>query len=380
MKILLVTTDTHLNGGVERHLLTLAIALHQQNINVVVCCGASWGPLCEALTKEGIKVYTLNQQNHHSLSTLSQFRKVLLNEKPDLIHGHLMPFGIMIAIRLFAKRIPIIITRHFAFNPTEQITLRRRIYEFIENCLTRKTKSLCYVSHGAKKSDPKAPQWAKVIYNHLSLSPLPLPQKNLHDILNLSNDIPLIGTVTRIVKVKNPLATTRVICNVLAQHPTAHGVIIGNGEDYLIQTIKNEINSFNLNDRFHLMDARDDAPLLMQDLSCYVMTSHSEGLPTALLNALHANIPVAFMNGDGGLQDLADLNQIIPFGKCVPQGDEKTLTKAIIHILNHPEEKHLYCINSPKVLREHFDIKVTLPQLISLYEQSIKNIRVKASK
>lgn len=376
MKILFITAGSSLLGGVERHLLTLAVALHKQQIEVSVCCGATYGPLCDALKSEGIQTYTLNSSNGHTFSLLKRFKAVLREVKPDIIHGHLMPFFVMVAIRLYARHIPLVITRHFSVDSNEKKTLRRSLFELLEYSLTRKNNSLCYVSYGSRKSDLKAPHNAPVIYNPIDLTPLPKPTQSLHEILQIPSNVPLIGAATRIVNVKNPLALTRVILTVLNQHPTAHGVIIGNGDPSILQAIKDEIATHQSHTRFHLIDARDDAPILLQNLDCFVMTSHSEGLPTALLNALHARVPLAFMNGIGGLEDLTQLNEGQPFGKVVPQGEETSLAQAILHLLKHPEERERYCQNGKKLLEKLFDIRVILPQLLALYQRLLPHTAI----
>ncbi len=121
-------------------------------------------------------------------------------------------------------------------------------------------------------------------------------------------------------------------------------------------------------DRFHFLGYRPDAATLVGDLNCFVMTSVWEGLPTSLLEVVRAKVPIAFMEGKGGLVDLARLNKTEgPLAVVAPQGDEAGLAQGILQLLAQPEEAKARAERAYTVARQNYALEPAAEALENLY-------------
>jgi glycosyltransferase involved in cell wall biosynthesis len=85
-------------------------------------------------------------------------------------------------------------------------------------------------------------------------------------------------------------------------------------------------------ERFHLLGTRTDVPDLLAAADVYVMPSHWEGMPLALLEAMLAGKPCIASNVGG-------IPEVIPseeFGLLVPAGDPSALAGAIARLADEP--------------------------------------------
>ena len=78
MKILMLTTNSSLMDGINRHIL--AIASHVNRLDgceVAVCTVFPRAELADALEAEGVTTYSLNASNGHDIHVLWRFYKVM---------------------------------------------------------------------------------------------------------------------------------------------------------------------------------------------------------------------------------------------------------------------------------------------------------------
>ncbi len=222
---------------------------------------------------------------------------------------------------------------------------------------------------------PYKPPFA-VSYNPILFLATPPPKRYaLHKELGLGADIPIIGTACRIAEQKNPISFTKVMIGVLLRNPQAHAVVLGNDVgDAFLSRLRTLIENAKVGDRFHLLGYRVDAPQLVQDLNCFIMTSHWEGLPTTLLEAMNVETPIAFMRGRGGLVDLAELNAYsnTPFALIADKDDEDGMAEQIATLIEHPQQAQEMTQCAKQILRKYFTVDAVAHQLSSIYQSLLE--------
>ena len=157
------------------------------------------------------------------------------------------------------------------------------------------------------------------------------------DEYGFSGDSRVFGCVGNIRRAKNQMLFVRAMSRVVAQHPEARGVIVGEtlaGEEATRVELEAEIERLGLSENVVLTGFRADAQHLMEHLSALCLTSDSEGMPNVVLEAMAAEVPVIATEVGGVCEVVIDGET----GLLVPVGDALTLGTAMCRVLEAQEE------------------------------------------
>jgi glycosyltransferase involved in cell wall biosynthesis len=129
------------------------------------------------------------------------------------------------------------------------------------------------------------------------------PSGPVRDLCGVGPDDFLLGFVARLVSVKRPELAFEVFEALAGRHRRLHLVFVGDGE--LRGTVERRIAALDdaLRARVHLVGAMRDMPPVFGDLDGVLLTSHSEGMPVALIEAAAAGLP-AIATNVGGVSEI----------------------------------------------------------------------------
>lgn len=371
----MLTTNSSLMDGINRHILTISTALNSnENFKVAVCTVNPKGELNEAFEKQGVKTYSLNASNGHDWHILGSYYRVIKTYQPDIVHIHVMAIMERIISSLFFRRIKYVLTIHGISDKVERVPVRMRVESILKKIFSIHLAAICFISDGVRRalSITYPSIYSEVIYNALPFKSIVPSKFQLYQLLNLPVTTPIIGTSCRIANVKNPEAFTKVMCKVLTNIPMAHAVIIGDGDENLKKRCNEIIRQYKVEDRFHWLGYRQDAPQLVQDLNCFVMTSVWEGLPTSLLECMALKTPIAFLEGEGGLQDLTQYNKTEgPIGVTAAPGNIEEFADKITLLIQNPTMAREYAERAYVVGKKYFDIESIADKLAKLYTKVV---------
>ena len=151
---------------------------------------------------------------------------------------------------------------------------------------------------------------------------------------------------------------------VAARHPDARLVIAGSGE---IEKLHYKACEMDLEERIDTpgwIGGRDKAAVLQRG-SLFVLPSHFEALPMALLEGMAAGLPVVATRV-GGIPDVvADGRE----GLLVPPRDPKALAAAIDTLLATPSRRVAMSAAARKRIAERFSVEAVVPRIESLWAQ-----------
>lgn len=368
----MLTTNSSLMDGINRHILTIAPAINKlYGCEVAVCTVFPKAELADALKKKGVKTYALGAANGHDCKIFPAFYKVMANFSPDIIHVHVMALYEKVLLSTMFRSKKYVLTVHGIDDKIEHETMRMKMDRWLNSIFSIHYDATCYISNGVRQHlyGYKKQKNVYTIYNPLYFGEVPPKAYNLHKVIDVSETTPLIGTCCRLAGVKNPEMFTRVMCKVLQENLKVHAVIMGDGDVELKKKLNHIISENNVSDRFHFLGYRLDAPDLVRDLNCFVMTSISEGLPTSILEAMACKTPFAMMEGYGGLKDIAELDCAEgPIGIVVPQGDIEAQVNGILKIIADSNYAKSLADRAFKTGQKHFDIVSVSKQLQQVYK------------
>jgi glycosyltransferase involved in cell wall biosynthesis len=114
----------------------------------------------------------------------------------------------------------------------------------------------------------------------------------LREAIGAGQDVFLVGVVGRLAAVKRPQWGLSLLRLLSARHPRLQVAWIGDGDQRGMLERAIAALPADLRERAHLLGARTDMPAVLADLDAVLLTSHSEGLPVALIEAAAAALPV----------------------------------------------------------------------------------------
>lgn len=362
MRVLMLTTNSSLMDGINRHILAISKGVVSLGVEVAVCIVEPYGDLAKELEDCGIKVFSMGCPNGHSLKLIPQFLSAMRDFHPDVVHIHVLSFIERVLLSVLFPGIKKVQTVHGICDPVSRKTFRMWLEEFVSRLFPIRPDNRIFISNGVRQAYGGECHGDVTIYNPIEFREYQ-SRDWLRASLGIAPDAKVIGTACRMAQVKNPLSFTRIMCEVTKLVPNTHAIVIGDGDETLMGELRT-IAAKNTN--IHFLGYRKDADRLLAGCDVFVMTSAREGMPTAMLEAMSCGVPVAFWVGEGGLGDLVQMNETEgPFAVVKGQGDEKGLADAIIELLKM--DCAVMRVKGREIAMKNFSLPVISHRLVLVY-------------
>mgnify|MGYP000976915002 CR=1 FL=1 len=142
--------------------------------------------------------------------------------------------------------------------------------------------------------------------------------------------------------------------------------IYGEGQER--NKLEKLICELNLNSRVLLMGRHNDVHERIKDASLYVLSSHYEGMPNALMEALALGLPCIATNCSGGGPKTLITNGVN--GILVPNNDEESLSKQMAFVLQN-NQVGISLSKKASLVRDDFSIDIIGVQWLDYIEEII---------
>lgn len=249
-----------------------------------------------------------------------------------------------------------------------------KCYEFLDALAVRGADQVIAVSDGVK-SDLMVrgiPAGAiRVVHNGIKL----LPRNGDHNndcerakfrrSLGLDGDEFVIGTVGRLSKVKGQRDLIEAFSHVRTNLGRALLLIAGEGplRDELEQTVKR----LNLTGAVKFLGFVSDIPRFLGAIDIFAMSSYSEGMPVALLEALAASKPVLATRVGGIPEVICNTDA----GILVGPGDIPALANGIIALSRDTRRQIAFGETGRKIVEKAFSVRAMAQSYVSCYQECL---------
>lgn len=211
------------------------------------------------------------------LKALKEVKKIIKNEKPDIIHLHSSKAGVIGRLAISGRKVKMFYNPHgFSFLKLDDSKLKRVIYWLIEKIITIINPKCIIIgcSQGEYEEARKLSKKSICINNGINIEKLNDETKELNERVIDFKKIK-ICTSGRIGNQKNP-----VMFNEIAkQFPNIEFTWIGDGMQ------RNKLTSPNIN--ITGWKSRKEVLRILNDNDIFILTSLWEGLPISLLEAMY---------------------------------------------------------------------------------------------
>jgi len=203
-------------------------------------------------------------------------------------------------------------------------------------------------------------QKMKTIHNGVSVSefvPSASRESEIRKKLGLDQDDFVLVCVARLSGQKGIDILLRAMALVLRAGLDCKCIILGDGPQR--QRLLKEAADLALAGHVFFEGFHEDVRPYLQAGSAFVLTSHREGLPLSILEAMACGLPSVVTNVGGNSEAVADHIH----GLVVPPGSPEAVAEAIKYLITHPEE----CARMSKSARERvceaFDIEKAMAEI-----------------
>lgn len=199
-----------------------------------------------------------------------ELRKIVKEEKPDVIHLHSAKAGFLGRVFLNNRKTPTLYTPHgYAFMKKDDSAIKRKIYYGIEWFAGRSRALTVGCSNGEWEAAKKVSKKAICISNGIDYSELPEPKEER------SSEKLLVATIGRVCYQKNPEMFNQVALSM----PEADFLWVGEGDmDDSLTAPNIERTGWKL---------REETLQLLNKADVFLLLSLWEGLPISLLEAMY---------------------------------------------------------------------------------------------
>ena len=248
--------------------------------------------------------------------------------------------------------------------------LRTAAYRWVERALARWTHRILVLTQSQAEDLGRL---LGVRRERLSVVPLGLPLEPfrtaergparawLREHLDLPPQAQLVGSVGRIVPVKNH----RLLLDAMARVEGAHLVVVGDGAAIDVDPLVAQARSLGLEPRVHWMGWQREIPRITAALDVMALTSHDEGTPVAVLEALAAGTRVV-ATAVGGVPEILDMAvDCESVDDPSPSAFATALARALQTARSHPDAALPDSVRSR--VTDHFSIERLVSDVWSAY-------------
>ncbi|MEE4359574.1 MAG: glycosyltransferase family 4 protein, partial [Desulfococcaceae bacterium] len=317
-------------GGGERVFLQLAAGLKKRfDISVA----SSGGGIFEKRVRQmKIPFFPVDMSRKLSLDPILQLRQIIRKNHIDLIHSQGARADFF--SRPVCGNIINICTVAMPVEGFDVHFIRKYIYRLFDSLTERKVSHFIVVSDALKQllTEKRGIPSHKItrIYNGIETAQYhpDVRDCSIRKEFNISENIPLIGAVGRMVWQKGFRFLVQAVPCVLNIFPGVKFILAGDGPE--LGYLKALAEQSDIRENIIFTGFRNDIAGILSAADLLAIPSLSEGFPMITLEAMAMEKPIIASNIPGISEQISDGEN----GRLIPPKDSAALSKAIIEMLN----------------------------------------------
>jgi glycosyltransferase involved in cell wall biosynthesis len=357
-------------GGAERTLVDLANELDGDRYEVTVWTIFATNPLASELRAD-VEVRALTDAGrfengavagvHNPLAVLTapvRFAYAAAVERPDVVQSFLLWDNVIARLAGIVSDATIVTgVRAVPEDPGRGRALLDRGTIRLSDVVVSNSRSGADLAV-ARGADPEC---VRVIRNGRDLSEYRSADADAVEAeLGIEGE-PVVGTVGRLIERKGHYELLTAWATVREHVPDARLVVAGDGEERA--ALQEHARDCGCADSVEFLGTRRDVPALLSAMDVFVLPSHFEGLPGAVIEAMAAGLPIVATPVDG----TAELLDGYRTGLFVPARDPAPLAWATIRLLQSADLRVRLGDDAQARAEAAFAVETMVDEFESLY-------------
>ncbi|HUT35654.1 MAG TPA: glycosyltransferase [Planctomycetota bacterium] len=354
--------DALLRGGAERLLVELAVRLDRARFAPAVACFRQEAFGAE-LAAAGRTVHVVPKRRAFDVGLLFRLTRLLRREKIAAVHAHDLQsatYGLLAGV---VARVPVVLTVHGLG------IFRQKRAAWLLPRLGRWLARVVFVGHWLQRAAADEfgvrPRRPMVVHNGVDLSafqPGP-PEPELRADMRVGEGTLVVGTVGNLRAVKDYPCLLRAFAVARARAANAVLVFVGEGaERPALEALARELG---IERAVRFAGARSDVARLLRLFDIFALSSQTEGISVALLEAMATGLP-AVVTHTGGNPEVAIEGRT---AHLVPVGDPAQMGEALARLLADPARRRAWGQAARTRVEEEFSLDRMVRAYEAVYEE-----------
>jgi len=364
-------------GGPAQHVTFLSTGMDRTRFNTILITGVvgqSEGDFLPAARSRGLQPIVIPElgpavRPAYDLVSLMKLARLFREFRPDIVHTHTAKAGALGRVAARLAGVPLSVhTFHGHVLEGYFSPVKTQLFLATERALARITDRIIAVSPRVRQAllsrGIGRPGQVEVIPLGLDLGRFLLSPKgstNLRQHLCIPLGTPILGTVGRLVPIKDHPTLIHALALLPGGDRAPHLLVVGDGERR--EALQGLVQRLDLGSRVHFLGWRNDLEAILPELDVVICCSRNEGTPVALIEAMAAGVPV--LSSDvGGVGDLVTHGET---GWLVPPSDPAALADGIRTLLADPALAGRLAEAARPIVLERHDVKGLIHRMEVLY-------------
>lgn len=345
-------------GGQERVALDLSKAQRVAGdfVLAVSLAPSGEGALAGAFRDAGVEVLQIGRRDGFDVGLVARLAALFAAKRIEVVHTH-NPRALVYGAPAGKLARAVVVHSKHGVNPDpfRRRALRRAAAVCVD-AYVAVAQSLADIATAERECSPAR---LHVVPNGIDLTrftPDPSARRAIRAELDLSDDVWVIGTVGRLAPEKDHALLIRATAS--ERERGVHVVIVGDGP---------ERSALGCAHGVHLVGVRSDVPRWLAAFDLFALSSRSEGLPLALIEAMATELPVVATRVGG----VGDLLEDSVTGLLVPAGEVEGFEAALVALAaDRPRARAMGRLGRARVLSRHSASSMAL-RYQALYAESL---------
>ena len=363
-------------GGAQETALAYCSQLDPSRWTTTLVTGPERSPegdLFEEARRRGVPVVTVPSLRRPirpvaDARAVIQLVRLFRRERPDIVHTHSSKAGLVGRLAARIAGVPVVVHTVHGWSFHEGMSpAGRAVAVRIERLAARWTSTLVVVADhdaeiGGEQGIGRWGQYALVrsAVDVEGLRRAAASRVDARAALGIPEGVPVVGTVTRLCRQKDPATLLRAARRIVDSRPDARLVVVGDGP--MRADVEQLVDDLRLRSHVTLLGPRADVAALLPGFDAFVLSSRWEGLPRVVVEAMAVGVPVVATDVGGIHEAVVDGES----GLLAPAGDAEALAASVLRVFDEPGLAHrLRGAAGERV--DEFDIGVMTDQLDDLY-------------
>ena len=363
-----VVIDSLKVGGAQRLIAAYAASAAAYGLDPVIITLREGGApfILESIRAAGVRLIPLQAPSLFNLQRWQNLVELLKKERVDLVQTHLIYSNILGTLAAHRAGVPCIATLH---STSVRGDLKSRVLKKIENLVLR-NYAMRILAVGKVVADFNQGSYGQrtidVIPNGIPRPSLPENGERERLRKEIAGDISgcLIITVGRFSRAKGYEDMIEAF-NLLSQS-TQKPKLLMVGAGSHVESIREQIGNLNLNQSVILAGEREDVHQLLAMSDVYASSSHREGLPLAVLEAMMVGLPVVATS-------VGDIPNVVTeeTGVVVPPHRPELLAAALEDLLQNPEKRQAMGLAAHRRAMDEYSVDAWMRRHLDLYRDML---------
>ena len=369
IKILYILEAT--SGGTQKHVIDIAKKIDKSEFQLDIIYSTdrnkNFVQESKGIFNNTIGLPIKRSASFTDISNIIKMRKIILENNYDIVHCHSTKAGYVGRLAAFVSRHPnIIYSPHGFMFCDNRILMKRFLYLKMEKYLGYVTRKLVAVS-GSERDiaiEHNIVPNKKIITLYNSIDPSDFDDftyiNRVTEKIKDGSEI-ILGTVGRLYYQKDPITLIKSFKIINDRFPNTKLVMVGDGP--LEQVCIKLIDKLGLKSKIDLTGYQKNSMAYYKIFDIFMLSSHYEGLPYALLEAMIMGIPSVGTNVVG----IKDLILNGRTGYLAEEEDYNGLADAVINLLSNPQLLSEFSENAKNIIREKFNFNNGIKEYQEFY-------------